>query len=151
MKKIAFGLYIGCVLAFSAFARAEVRMPFFMASAEEASNVQIESVAVDPVNLDLMLTGYLPDPCHSTPTAFLVQDTKNPATLILKLSSFVRSEMCITRVEDYSTVVNLPVVAQNSRLTLDDKAVYMIKAEGHEFELEVMGSDLMRVPGFVGF
>lgn len=150
MKKVAFILYVGCVLAFSAFARAEVMMPFSRVSGF-ASNVQIESVALDKNNLELLIGGFLSNPCAQLPSAHLVQDFENPALLVLRLSSPVPTDVCVARTLDFSTVVNLPVTAQNSRLDLDPQGVYVIKADGSDFELQVIGADLMRVPGFISY
>jgi len=149
MKKLAFVLYVSCVLVFSAFARAEVAMPFVAAASNLKTPVQIQEIAVDQVNLELLIGGFLPNPCFQLPSATLVQDIENPATLILRLSSPVPTDVCVSRTIDYSTIVNLPILAQNSQIGLDDKAIYVIKTEGHEFQMQVLGSDLMRVPGFI--
>lgn len=148
MKKLAVVLYVGCVLVFSGFANAAMVMPFSKAS-NQTKPVQIETIAVDQVNLELFIRGFLPNPCTQMPSATLVQDLENPAVLLLSLSSPVSTEICITRTVDYSTVVNLPVIAQNSQIGLDDKAIYVIKAQGNDFEMQVLGSELMRVPGFI--
>lgn len=150
MKKVAFIVYVGCVLAFSAFARAEVAMPFSKASNFQAP-IQIEDVAVDKTNLELLIGGFLPNPCSQVPSATLVQDLENPGILILRLSSPVPTDVCVSRTIDFSTVVSLPVLAQNSQINLDAKADYVIKADGSNFEMLVHGSDLMRVPGFIAY
>lgn len=150
MKKVAFILYVGCVLAFSAFARAEVMMPFSKNS-NLAKTVQIESVALDKTNLELLIGGFLSNPCTSAPSASLEQDLENPALLVLRLSSPFPTEVCVARTLEFTTVVNLPVTAQNSRIELDPQSVYVIKAEGSEFEMQVLGADLMRVPGFISY
>jgi hypothetical protein len=150
MKKVAFILYVGCVLAFSAFARAEVAMPFSKNSAYTAP-IQIESVAVDKANLELLIGGFLPNPCTQLPSAALVQDLENPAILILRLSSPVPTDVCVSRTIDFSTVVSLPVLAQNSNVVLDPNAVYIVKADGNDFEMQVQGAELMRVPGFIAY
>lgn len=150
MKKLAFILYVGCVLVFSGFARAEMVMPFSKNS-NFTTPIQIESIAVDQVNLELLIRGFLPNPCTQMPSAMLVQDLENPMVLILRLSSPVPTDVCVARTVDYSTIVNLPVLAQNSRIGLDDKALYVIKADGNNFEMQVLGSDLMRVPGFIAY
>lgn len=149
MKKLAFILYVGCVLMFSAFARAELAMPFVVAAANFQAPVAIDAIGVDEANLELQIEGYLPNPCFSSPNATLVQDINNPNVLVLRLTSPVPTDMCVSRRADFRTIVNLPVVAQNSQLNLADKAVYVIKTEGYEFEMQVLGSDLMRVPGFI--
>jgi|GEM_PF-5666744 len=150
MKKVAFILYVGCVLAFSAFARAEVAMPFSKNS-NFSTPIQIESVAVDKTNLELLVGGFLPNPCTQLPSASLVQDIQNPAVLILRLSSPLHTGNCVSRTIDFSTVVNLPVLAQNSQVALDAQSVYVIKTDGNDFEMQVLGSDLMRVPGFIAY
>lgn len=150
MKKIAFVLYVGCVLAFSAFARAEVYMPFSKLSQNQAP-VTIEHVSVDRANLELFLSGFLPNPCTAEPTATLAQAYEEPNTLVLQLVSPYNPGVCITKTSDFNEVVSLPALAQHSQLYLDSKAIYTIKTVGYEFELQVLGSDLMRVPGFVNY
>ena len=150
MKKAALILYVGVVLAFSAFARAEVSMPFSKNS-NFPITVKIESVAVDKTNLELLIGGFLSNPCVEMPSASLVQDFENPSILILSLSSPVPTDVCVSRTIDFSTIVNLPVLAQNSRIELDPQADYVIKTEGNEFEMQVRGSELMRVPGFIAY
>ncbi len=150
MKKVAFILYVGCVLAFSAFARAEVAMPFAKMSNYQAP-IQIQSVALDKTNLELLIAGTLPNPCYQSPSAMLVHDLENPNVLILRLSSPVPTDVCVSKTVDFNTVVNLPILAQNSQLTLEANAEYIIKADNNDFQLLVQGADLMRVPGFIAY
>ncbi|NJM10288.1 MAG: hypothetical protein HC883_05360 [Bdellovibrionaceae bacterium] len=123
-------------------------MPFSKMSGPQ-TRIQIQAVAVDQVNLELMLGCFLPNPCTANPSATLVQDDNSPNTLILRLSSPIPTDLCVSKIVDHSTIVNLPVLAQNSQVGLNDKAVYVIKTEGYDFEMQVLGSDLMRVPGFI--
>jgi hypothetical protein len=58
---------------------------------------------------------------------------------------------CPSRIQKYSMTVNLPVLAQNSRLVLANKNAYVVKFEGFEYEMQVLGSDLNKVPGFMAF
>lgn len=148
MKKIAFILYVGCVLAFSAFARAEIVMPFSK-MANGQTPIQIENLALDKNNLELLVAGTLPTPCYQQPTPMLEQDIENPAQLTLRLSSPIPTESCVTKTAPFTAVINLPSLAQTSRLELDANTQYVIKADGNEFELLVQGADLMRVPGFI--
>ena len=80
-----------------------------------------------------------------------MQDLENPAILILRLSSPVPTDVCVSRTIDFSTVVSLPVLAQNSNVVLDPNAVYIVKADGNDFEMQVQGAELMRVPGFIAY
>lgn len=149
MTKLVFILYVGCVLMFSAFARAtEMRMPF-VTTASVQTPAHIEGVGVDQVNLELLITGYLSNPCVALPSASLTADINSPNTLVLRLSSPLPTKNCVSMTKDFNTVVNLPVLAQNSAISIEDKAVYLIKLEGYEFEMQVLGSELMRVPGFI--
>lgn len=150
MKKLALLLYVGCVLAFSAFARAEVMMPF--SQVPNLRPIHVETIEeVDAVNLEITVAGHLPTPCTARPMATLVLDTQNPNTLVLHLLSPLPSSRvrpCVQVRNDFSMVVNLPMAAQNSLLKLDEKAMYMIRVEGADV-LPVLGADLMRVPGFI--
>lgn len=148
MKKIAFVVYVGCVLLFSAFARAEMAMPFVTASTNQPK-VEIIAVGLDEVNLNLEVEGFVPAPCFAIPSATLTPDLNSPNTLVLSLTSPVPTGSCVAKREKFETVVNLPAEAQESRLSLDDKALYVIKVEGYEYEINVLGSELMRVPGFI--
>ncbi len=149
MKKIAVILYVGCVLAFSAFARAEeMSMPFVTAAIKQKP-AHVQDVAIDPVNLELLINGYLSTPCEAIPSATLIPDLNDPNVLILRLSSPVPTNNCVSMTKDFSKLVSLPVLAQNSALNVEEKALYLIKMEGFAFEMNVLGSELMRVPGFI--
>lgn len=150
MKKVAFILYVGCVLAFSAFARAEMVMPF-SSKANFRTPIQIESITIDKNTLDIKVFGYLPNPCTDLPTATLSQDLENPSILVLRMSSPLHNGICVSKTENYTEIVSLPALAQKSRLSLDVNTVYLLKADGNDFAIEVRGIELMRVPGFVSF
>lgn len=148
MKKIAFVIYVGCVLLFSAFARAELAMPF-VALKSDQTPVQIVAVGLDETTLHLEVDGYIPNRCFSIPSAALTQDLNSPNTLLLRLTSRPPAGPCTEKREKFETVVSLPAEAQKARLQLQDKALYVIKVEGFEYEINVIGSELMRVPGFI--
>jgi hypothetical protein len=150
MKTLIYGLYVAAVLVFSAFARAEVAMPYSKILPKQAP-VAITDVAVAPETMDLQIDGYLPNPCYPQPLITLVQDVENPNVLRLRLSSPVPTHACPSRIQKYSMTVNLPVLAQNSRLVLANKNAYVVKFEGFEYEMQVLGSDLNKVPGFMAF
>lgn len=135
MKYLVYAIYALTVLLVSGFARAEGFEP-------KRSPVQIVEIGLDQQTMDLHVAGYVPNPCYQDPTAVLVQDKSNPSTLILRLISPIPTQMCIQSLKDYSTVVNLRQLAQSSELPLEDKAVYLLRAEGSDFQIEVLGQDL---------
>lgn len=147
MKKIAFIIYVGCVLVFSAFARADVMMPFSKQTGY-AAPIQIESVVLKD-NLDLAVSGFLPNPCTHVPTASMIQDAQNPSVLIVLMTSPQFNDICISKTADFNTVVNLAVIAQNSQVQLNPRTVYLVRTQGNEFAVQISGADLMRVPGFI--
>jgi hypothetical protein len=152
MSKFFFILYVGCVLIFSAFARAQdLSMPFTAMADKGQANVHVEGVAVDQENLELTIAGYLPNPCFAEPIASLEQDVNEPNVLIVRLKSPIPTKYCVSMIKDFATPVSLPELAQSqgTELSLEEKALYLIRVQGSAFEMPVMGSDLMRVPGFV--
>lgn len=149
MAKIAFFLYVGCVLMFSAFARADVlAMPFTTLNAS-TPNAHITEVGLDEVNLNLYFAGWVATPCQGTPKAEIKADLENPSKLILRLLSPSPTRDCYAKTQEFETVVNLPVVAQNSGLRFDSKSIYEVKIEGYPFVMNVVGRELLRVPGFI--
>lgn len=149
MAKIAFILYVGCVLMFSAFARADVlAMPFTTLNVA-TSNAHLTEVGLDEANLNLYVAGWLATPCQAIPKASFTADLENPNSLTLRLSSPSPTNNCMAKKQDFETVVNLPVLAQNSGLRFDPKAIYEVKIEGYPFVMNVAGAELLRVPGFI--
>lgn len=150
MKTLIYTVYVAAVLLFSAFARAEMAMPFstFLPT---LAPVAINEVAIAQETLDLKIDGHLPNSCYSEPSAVLVQDPENPNVLSLRLSSPVPTAICHARIQEYSKIVNLPVLAQNSQIVFANDAEYLVKIEGFDFELLVPGSALNKVPGFIAF
>lgn len=138
MKYIIYTIYAVTVLLFSGFARAATLMgteqPF-------QSSATILEVGVSQT-LDLEVTGYVPTPCHQNPTAMLVPDNNNPYTLILRLVSPTHANFCVQRLKDFTTVVSLRQLAAASQLPLEDGAAYVVKTDGHDFAIEVLGHDL---------
>lgn len=141
MKAIVITLYVACVLLFSGFARAE---SLFSANGEMMSPVAIDHVEIKHAEFALEIFGLLPSPCYKQPTATLVPDAENPNVLILRLSSPYPTMACIAPTARYETLVSLPALAQSSQIPLHNKAKYLIKTEGFAFEVEVLGSDLMK-------
>lgn len=136
MKFLIYTLYALTVLLVSGFARAEGFEP-------KKSNVQISEVGLDQQTMDLHVAGYVPNPCYQNPTAVMVQDKTDSNVLVVRLVSPIPTQMCIQRIKDYTTVVNLRQLAQASELPLEDKAIYQLKAEGSDFAIEVLGQDLL--------
>ena len=148
MKTAVVVVYVAAVLLFSAFARAEMVIPFSTGEAP-STRILIDEVYANEVTLELDIHGRLANPCHALPTARLSQDLNTPNTLVLRLSSPLPLEACVSPVAKYVGLVSLPETAQVSNLQLEDKAIYLLKVEGSEFEMMVLGSELMRVPGFL--
>lgn len=152
MKAIAISVYVTIVFLFSAFARADVSIPFsqFAFKNSEASVVSVETVALDESTLDLIMTVRLPNPCFAPPTAEFLQNQEDPHVLVLRLTSPVNTEICIARTVRINTVVSLPIAAQTARLDLKRDSIYSIRIENYPIELRVSGEELQRVPGFIG-
>lgn len=150
MKALIYGLYVAAVLLFSAFARAEVSMPFSTILPKQ-TQVNISDVAFNEGSFELQIEGTLPNKCYPKPFATVVQNSEFPNVLRLRLTSPSPTNPCPSRIEKYSTVVNLPVVVQNARLVLEPGTQYVIEIEGYKYEMQVLGSELLKVPGFVSF
>jgi hypothetical protein len=150
MKKLIYALYVAAVLLFSAFARAELAMPFSKILPKQTP-VTVTDVGFDEASFNLAIDGFKPNRCYPTPFAVVVQNQENPNVLKLRLTSPTPTNPCPSRIEKYSTVVNLPVLVQNARLVLEPNAKYVVEIEGYKYELQVLGSELMKVPGFVSF
>ena len=150
MKTLIYTAYVAAVLLFSAFAKAEMAMPF-STMLPTLAPVAITDVAMMEETLDLRINGHLPNSCYSEPSAALVQDPENPNVLSIRLSSPVPTTVCPSRVQDYSKIVNLPVLAQNSQIVFANDGEYLVKIEGFDYELLVPGSALNKVPGFIAF
>jgi hypothetical protein len=149
MARLAFILYVGCVLMFSAFARAEnLAMPFTTLS-QKTSSAHLTEVAINQTSLDLYIAGWLATPCEAIPEATLTPDIENPQVLVLRLSSPSLTTNCMAKKQDFEKIVNLPVVAQNSGIHFTEKAIYQVKVEGFPFVMNVVGAELLRVPGFM--
>lgn len=149
MARLAFILYVGCVLMFSAFARAEsLAMPFTTLS-QKTSSAHLTEVTIDQTNLDIYIAGWLATPCEAIPDATLTPDFENPQVLVLRLSSPSLTRNCMAKKQDFEKVVNLPVIAQNSGIHFTEKAIYQVKVEGFPFVMNVIGAELLRVPGFI--
>jgi hypothetical protein len=138
MRYIIYTLYVATVLLFSGFARAQSPLPV----EPPRSRVTILEVLVDSENLQLAVSGYVPNPCHQIPTPVMTLDNAN--TLVIRLISPVPTNFCIQRIQDYSTIVSLRHLAKASRLPLEAAAVYTVKTEGHDFSMQVSGLDLIQ-------
>ena len=134
MKKVAFGLYVAVVLLFSGLARAEAAQNF---------NPIIRNVMVAENVLALQINGVLPNPMTEQPVARLVQDLEDPSILILVLTAKHYEGISIAPVQNYSVTVSLPQLARDAGLEVTEKAIYILKVKGHDFQLQFSGSDLM--------
>lgn len=148
MKTLIYTMYVAAVLLFSAFARAELSMPFSKVLPKQVT-VSVTDVAFNEASFELQIAGTLPNKCFPKPLAVVVQNPEFPNVLRLRLTSPSPTNPCPSRIEKYSTVVNLPVLVQNARLVLEPNAQYVVEIEGFEYEMQVLGSELMKVPGFV--
>jgi hypothetical protein len=142
MKTIAYTLYVVTILLVSGLARANASSLFDATQAQYQTPVHITQVSPNAAKLQLFVGGSVPNPCFGNPSAMLTQDTSNPTTLILHLSSPIPLDQCVSKVKYFTTVVDLPILAQASLVNLDDKALYLIKMEGFDFQMTVSGSDL---------
>jgi len=141
MKYIIYTIYAVTVLLFSGFARANTLMNAYHANQAESA-ARIYDVTVSQT-LDLHVAGYVPTPCHSDPSAVIVQDSSNPQILIVRLVSAAPTmSACVFRTKDFATVVPLRQLIRASQLPLVDEASYVVKTEGYNFAIEVKGSDL---------
>lgn len=140
--KVLYVLYVAAVLLFAGTVRAE-EVPFQQfTEVEYHSSVPVTDVAVDYQALNLLVAGHLPNPCFTTPSAQMTQDTENPSTLIVRLSSPTPNSLCVSQIKPYKTIVNLPELARAAQLNLENKALYLIKIVGYPFEMQVAGSAL---------
>ena len=138
--KVLYALYVAIVLLVAGTAKADE----IALLGTEQIPISISHVDVDHESLELLVAGHLPNPCYPNPSAHLTQDPENPNTLVLHLSSPLPINMCVTRIKEYNTVVSLPALVRSAQLNLEDKALYVIKTEGYEFELPIAGSELLR-------
>jgi hypothetical protein len=146
MKTVAYALYVVIVLLISGLARANAMQISSMQTVQTQyqTPVQVSQVALDQSKAELQIAGSLPNPCYSNPSAMLTQDSSNPSVLVLRLSSPIPMDACISRVKYFDTNVELLKLVQASHLKLDGSAVYTLKVDGSEFSLPVSGSDLTR-------
>lgn len=143
MKTLAYALYVVTVLLISGLARANAAT-LDQVETQYQTPVTIAQISVDAAKAELLIAGSLPNPCFGSPSAMLTQDTQNPNVLILRLSSPLPMNACISRVKYFTANVVLPLLAQASRVKLDSKTVYTLTVDGYEFEMKIPGSDLMK-------
>ena len=149
MKFVAYTVYVVTVLLISGFARANAAT-IEMFSHKQVQQTQydmpamINQVAIDGNTGELLVDGHLPNPCYPNPSALLTQDSQNPQVLVVHLSSPVPTTACIARLKEFTTSVELSVLAQFSRVDLDPNATYVLKVDGSDFETQIPGSALMK-------
>lgn len=147
MKSTICSLYILSVLLFSAFARAEMAMPFAVISEDDTAVYDVEVTRAEGP-FALQITGFLSNPCVKKPTAHLIQNPENPSHLMIRLSAPSHNNgMCILPMQGFMTVVDLPEAAQRSEVYIDDTHDYVVTVEGADFQMEIPGQELLRVPG----
>ena len=143
MNKLTYTLYVVSVLLISGLARAN-------ASALDPvqilyqSPVQIGQISADAAKLELLIAGSLPNPCYGNPSAMLTKDLQDPTVLILRFSSPIPMNLCVSQVKYFSTTVDLALLAQASQINLEDKAMYLIRTEGFDFEMQIPGFSLKK-------
>jgi hypothetical protein len=142
MKVIAYTLFVVSVLLVSAFARAEALNFAEFSAAAPMKLMNINQVTVDVTGTQLYIAGLLPNPCYQNPNPVLVPDANDPTMLILRLTSPLPTNNCVDRIKPYATIADLPALAQAAELQLDDKAVYVIKTEGYDFQTKIVGAEL---------
>jgi hypothetical protein len=143
MKKLAFALYVASVLLVSGMMKANATTLADMAAPQYQSPVHIYEVNVGNVNTLLNIWGSIPTPCYGEPAAIMVQDEANLTVLTLHLSSAVPSGMCIQKIDEFTTQVDLATLVQSSNLSVAKDVVYLIKVSGSDFQISLPGSDLL--------
>ncbi len=141
MKKIAIALYVVSILLISGLARAEAATLASLSQAQYQVPTRLTQALAD--GLTIKAVGELPSPCYGQPSAMLTQDLQNPTQLTLHLSSAVPMEICIARVTDFVTQIDLPFLAKASQVRLEKNVVYLIQVDGLDFSLSANGSDLL--------
>ena len=141
MKKIAITLYVISILLISGFARAEAATLTSYAQVQYQSPLKMKQAVAE--GLTVHIAGTLPCP-SGQPMAMMTQDSQNPSTLTLRLSSPLPLDACIARVVGFNAQVELPLLAQTSMINIEENTVYLIKVEGLDFSTQVRGSDLLK-------
>lgn len=137
--KVLYALYVAIVLIVAGTARADEIYPIDIYQ----TPVQISHVGVDYHARELLVVGELPNPCYQEPKAELIKDSNAPNTFVIRLSSPIPTNMCVTKIKTYDTIISLPELAKAAQLNLEEKATYVIKTEGYPFEVVLVGSDLI--------
>ncbi len=150
MKALIYSLFVTTVLMFSAFARAELSLPFFQAG-EPQHIVKINDVRFTEGSSNVEISGYLPTQCYLQPTPQLIQDLSQPNVLVLRLVSSLHSKLgyCTAATEDFTLVWNLAELAQASQVEIKAGEVYDIKFEGYPEVMRVTAAELGYVGGFL--
>lgn len=147
MKYLAYTVYVVTVLLISGFARANASTFEKFQQAQQQTQyempVAISQVALDQATGQLIVAGSLPNPCFIDPSALLTQDSHNPNVLVIRLSSPVPMNACVSRVKYFNSNVELVLLAQFSRVEIDAKATYLLKVDGSDFETQIPGSALL--------
>lgn len=142
MKKLAFALYVVSVLLVSGLMKANAATLADMAPPQYQSPVHIYEVNVGSVNTLLNIWGAVPTPCYSEPAAMMVQE--DATTLVLHLSSTVpMSGMCIQKIDEFTTQVDLATLVRSSNVSVAKEVVYLVKVSGSDFQIRLPGSDLL--------
>jgi hypothetical protein len=150
MKFIAYTLFVVSVLLISGLARAnDLSMPFVRPSATYQTPFQIKNVSNEG-QMQLAVTGTLPNPCYPQPSATLTPDANDPQTLVLRLSSpYPQQGACISKtqapmvIQEYTVIVDLLPLIQASQVNLHPRTIYTLKTEGYEYSMQISGSDLV--------
>lgn len=143
MKYLAYTIYVITVLLISGFARANAMTIEALAKASYEMPVAISEVALNENAAELYVSGSLPNPCYGNPAALLVQDSHDPNVLVVRLSSPIPMSACVARVKYFDTSVTLSMLVHASRVSIDKKAIYVLKVDGSDFEMQIAGSDLL--------
>lgn len=141
MKKIAIALYVISILLISGLARAEAATLASLPQAQYQVPTRLHQALAE--GLTIKALGELPSPCYGAPSAMLTQDSQNPSNLTLHLSSTVPMDICIARVTDFVTQVDLPFLAKASPVHLEENVTYLIQVDGLDFSMTAKGSDLL--------
>lgn len=153
MKAIIYAAYVLVVLMFSAFAKADVTLPLsqILVADGPQANVKVTDIAYDSSNLEVQVSGFLPNPCYRVPVAQVVVDSNDPQVLQVQMTSPVPTSICPASILGYQTTVSLPTLVQSSGIPLQSSEMYRVRFGDYTMEMNVTGEELLKVPGFVLF
>ncbi len=143
MKPLVIAAYIVSVLLISGFMNANASTLAAYFPSQYQSPVKIHDVTVSSSGPVLNVWGSIPNPCHSQPTASLIQNPAAPEQLVIHMSSTMPLDNCIARVDDFNTSVNMQTLVRAARVEIESAKSYTIKFQNFDFAIEVQGAELL--------